>query len=215
MTEKLIDFGLEQEEEDTEFVPGDSTDTESSFSDADSSEEEFVEEKEASQVQSTKSKIATSESEDVTLKNIAKKNKRERNDKLIPQQSNESEAIEKPVQSTTEVELKTNELAESNSSVAVEGDENSYAETPKKKHSLIRKRRKSPLDSSSAQKVLKKNKLNTLEQAQQNWSKYIKEQDIQDELRIANKDGYVERQEFLAKTRAAHEEKIREMKKLP
>jgi Bucentaur or craniofacial development len=44
-------------------------------------------------------------------------------------------------------------------------------------------------------------KLNVLEKSRLDWAEFVDKEGIQDDLRQHNKDGYVERQEFLKRMR--------------
>ena len=47
----------------------------------------------------------------------------------------------------------------------------------------------------------KPTKLNVLEKSRLDWAGFVDKEGIQDDLKQFNKDGYVERQEFLKRTR--------------
>jgi hypothetical protein len=44
-------------------------------------------------------------------------------------------------------------------------------------------------------------KLNVLEKSRLDWAGFVDKEGIQDDLKQFNKDGYIERQEFLKRTR--------------
>ncbi|KAI9137727.1 bucentaur or craniofacial development-domain-containing protein [Paraphysoderma sedebokerense] len=56
-------------------------------------------------------------------------------------------------------------------------------------------------------------KLNTLEKSKQDWNKFVDKEGIKDELQYKNKDGYLEKVDFLKRMDEVQDQKIRELKK--
>ncbi|CAG8450529.1 17278_t:CDS:2 [Rhizophagus irregularis] len=59
----------------------------------------------------------------------------------------------------------------------------------------------------------KPTKLNTLEKSKMDWKKYVEQEQIVDELKYYNKNGYIEKQEFLQRTYERQESEIRSLRK--
>ncbi|RIA86939.1 bucentaur or craniofacial development-domain-containing protein [Glomus cerebriforme] len=74
-------------------------------------------------------------------------------------------------------------------------------------------RSKINLDQLSASFKKKPTKLNTLEKSKMDWKKYVEQEQIVDELKYHNKNGYIEKQEFLQRTYERQESEIRSLRK--
>ncbi|GBB92387.1 hypothetical protein RclHR1_00200020 [Rhizophagus clarus] len=59
----------------------------------------------------------------------------------------------------------------------------------------------------------KPTKLNTLEKSKLDWKKYVEQEQIVDELKYYNKNGYIEKQEFLQRAYERQESEIRSLRK--
>lgn len=60
---------------------------------------------------------------------------------------------------------------------------------------------------------LKPTKLNTLEKSKMDWNTYVSKEGIRDELTHHNKDGYMEKKEFLDRAREKHESDLKAARK--
>ncbi|KAG1373430.1 hypothetical protein G6F61_010187 [Rhizopus arrhizus] len=70
-------------------------------------------------------------------------------------------------------------------------------EEPERKETTKVNRPKSILSSLVSQYDIKIPKMNTLEKSKLDWQKFVEKEDIQDDLKYKNKDGYMEKVEFL------------------
>jgi hypothetical protein len=70
-------------------------------------------------------------------------------------------------------------------------------EEPERKETTKINRPKSILSSLVSQYDIKIPKMNTLEKSKLDWQKFVEKEDIQDDLKYKNKDGYMEKVEFL------------------
>ncbi|KAF0543515.1 BCNT-domain-containing protein [Gigaspora margarita] len=72
---------------------------------------------------------------------------------------------------------------------------------------------KSTLGQLAASLSKKPKKLNTLEKSKIDWKQYVDQEGIVDELKYHNKNGYIEKQEFLQRTYDAQNSEIKALRK--
>ncbi|CAG8757876.1 2058_t:CDS:2 [Dentiscutata erythropus] len=75
------------------------------------------------------------------------------------------------------------------------------------------KPKKSTLGQLAASLSKKPKKLNTLEKSKIDWKNYVDQEGIVDELKYHNKNGYIEKQEFLQRTYEARDSEIKALRK--
>ncbi|EEB07376.1 Swr1 complex subunit Swc5 [Schizosaccharomyces japonicus yFS275] len=204
MIEKLLNTEDWDEENDSDFVLEDTEQSESEFSDTNDSDGE--EESESRPLATNDSKLPKNDEQAKTIKEKEplKEKKETAETRLVSEPV--AQVVETVETKTTEEKTITQTLPASQASAAP-----SISRLPTKKP--LRRRRPSPIAASASGTKTKKPKLNTLQEAQQDWKSFVQKNDIETELRHRNKDGYVERQEFLAKTEIARELQLRNLKK--
>ncbi|CAO3683153.1 hypothetical protein G6F70_000412 [Rhizopus microsporus] len=178
----------EEDEEDSDFVPEDNEEE----------EEENEEFEESDEDQDTKEKI---ERESVKRPLEDEKEDSQAKKARIEALWNDIKDTKKPMTNNN------NNNDEQDISKPLDSNNNDTSEKPKTKPKIVRP--KSTLSSLVSQYNIKVPKMNTLEKSKLDWKTFVEKEGIKDELTYKNKDGYVEKVEFLQRV---DERRLRQLK---
>lgn len=135
------------------------------------------------------SDIEESEAEEESTATVTKKRSLEETEDPLKKKA-KMDAIWKEMNNTKPTQEKGQERPSIKESVV--------KEEPERKETTSKiNRPKSILSSLVSQYDIKIPKMNTLEKSKLDWQKFVEKEDIQDDLKYKNKDGYMEKVEFL------------------
>lgn len=135
------------------------------------------------------SDIEESETEEESTATVTKKRSLEETEDPLKKKA-KMDAIWKEMNNTKPTQEKGQERPSIKESVV--------KEEPERKETTSKiNRPKSILSSLVSQYDIKIPKMNTLEKSKLDWQKFVEKEDIQDDLKYKNKDGYMEKVEFL------------------
>lgn len=135
------------------------------------------------------SDIEESETEEESTATVTKKRSLEETEDPLKKKA-KMDAIWKEMNNTKPTQEKAQERPSIKESVV--------KEEPERKETTSKiNRPKSILSSLVSQYDIKIPKMNTLEKSKLDWQKFVEKEDIQDDLKYKNKDGYMEKVEFL------------------
>ncbi|CEG63764.1 Putative FAFL017Wp [Rhizopus microsporus] len=180
----------EEDEEDSDFVPEDNEEEEEENEEFEESDDEDQDTKEKVERESTKRPL-----EDEKEDSQAKKAR--------------IEALWNDIKDTKKsmTNNNNNNNDEQDISKPLDSNNNDTPEKPKTKPKIARP--KSTLSSLVSQYNIKVPKMNTLEKSKLDWKTFVEKEGIKDELTYKNKDGYVEKVEFLQRV---DERRLRQLK---
>ncbi|KAI9262067.1 bucentaur or craniofacial development-domain-containing protein [Sporodiniella umbellata] len=161
----------DEEEQDSDFIPGDNDE---------SGESAVEEESETEEEQTAKKRSFEKEREDKPEEDST--NKKARIDAIWKEMNETKQPVKESNIEAVKEETKEDSKQEAENK----------AQTKKKVN-----RPKSSLSSLVSQYNIKVPKMNTLEKSKLDWQKFVEKEGIKDELKYKNKDGYMEKVDFL------------------